>query len=422
MAKSCNGGAMRRLLAFSLVTAFLTVPTAVQADTVPFNYVGAAQSWAVPAGVTQATFDLYGAQGGGTDGGKAAHVRTTITVTPGETLFVYVGGTGGLGAKGFNGGGAGGSSDTPSNRGYGGGGGTDVRRGGSALSNRLMVAAGGGGSAVNGDGGNSGQDGKGESTGGKAATSFEGGAGGGSGNKGSKGELGAGGAGFSCCSNVQVGGGGGGGLYGGGGGAGDIMGYDGGGGGGSSLIARSDLFILPGALLEDGARSGNGTATVTPVTSTAGGQGTSGLVDTVKPKLGALSFSRSSFAAARSGASTSAKRKGKAKKKPVGTKVSYSLSEPGSVRFRVERKARGRKVGRRCVAPKRSNRKKAKCTRWTAVRGSFTVAGKAGRNSFTFRGRVGGKALRRGTYRLVGVATDGAKNASTSVKRTFKII
>jgi hypothetical protein len=74
------------------------------------------------------------------------------------------------------------------------------------------------------------------------------------------------------------------------------------------------------------------------------------------------------------------------------------------------------------VAPKRSNRKKKKCTRWTAVRGSFTVAGKPGRNTFTFRGRVGGKALRRGAYRLTGVAADGAKNASAPVKRTFTIV
>jgi hypothetical protein len=33
-----------------------------------FTYTGAAQSWTVPEGITQATFDVYGAQGN-TDGG-----------------------------------------------------------------------------------------------------------------------------------------------------------------------------------------------------------------------------------------------------------------------------------------------------------------------------------------------------------------
>lgn len=50
------------------------------------------------------------------------------------------------------------------------------------------------------------------------------------------------------------------------------------------------------------------------------------------------------------------------------------------------------------------------------------MAGKPGANSFTFRGRMGGKALRPGGYRLLGVATDPAKNASKSVNRAFRIV
>src|SRR4029450_13478363 len=67
-----------------------------------FSYTGAAQSWTVPAGVTQATFVVVGAQGGddpdgssGGLGGKAS--ATNVAVTPGETLQVNVGGEGGNG-------------------------------------------------------------------------------------------------------------------------------------------------------------------------------------------------------------------------------------------------------------------------------------------------------------------------------------
>jgi hypothetical protein len=49
----------------------------------------------VPAGVTSVTLQAFGAEGGGlgvgVGGGQGGHSVATITVTPGETLFVYVG-------------------------------------------------------------------------------------------------------------------------------------------------------------------------------------------------------------------------------------------------------------------------------------------------------------------------------------------
>ena len=54
-----------------------------------FSYTGAAQSWTVPAGVSQAVFDLYGAQGTTLDSckdtAKGAHVTAAIAVVPGES-------------------------------------------------------------------------------------------------------------------------------------------------------------------------------------------------------------------------------------------------------------------------------------------------------------------------------------------------
>jgi DNA-binding beta-propeller fold protein YncE len=146
-----------------------------------------------------------------------------------------------------------------------------------------------------------------------------------------------------------------------------------------------------------------------------------GVKDTTKPRMGSMRFSRTKFRAARSGASIS-QRKRKRKKAPVGTRVRFSLSEAAPVRFTVERKTTGRRVRGRCVAPKRSNRKRKRCTRYKAVRGSFTVQGRAGANSFVFRGRIGRRSLKSGSYRLTGKATDPAKNVSAPRRKAFKIV
>jgi hypothetical protein len=82
------------------------------------RHTGGAQTWTVPAGVTEATFDVYGAQGGSgyvafDAAGKGGRATATIAVTPGETFQINVGGRGGAGpggAGGFNGGGVAGTS------------------------------------------------------------------------------------------------------------------------------------------------------------------------------------------------------------------------------------------------------------------------------------------------------------------------
>ena len=96
--------------------------------TCTFNYTGAAEAWIVPAGVTSGVFDVFGGAGGsfatsggfpGGAGGMGGHVQATVTLTPGATLNMRVGGVGqpggnfGIGPSGgtvtifggFNGGG-----------------------------------------------------------------------------------------------------------------------------------------------------------------------------------------------------------------------------------------------------------------------------------------------------------------------------
>jgi hypothetical protein len=151
-----------------------------------------------------------------------------------------------------------------------------------------------------------------------------------------------------------------------------------------------------------------------------GSQTTSGTLVTapieVVPNLGSFGFSSTVFRAAPSGAAFSSKRA------PVGTKVSFSVSEASSVKFTVQRKTRGRKVGRTCKTATHANRKKKACTLWKAVKGSFTVQARQGKNAFTFRGRIGGKALKPGSYRLSGAATTARKLTSKPGRKAFKIV
>jgi hypothetical protein len=143
-------------------------PECVQvAATVSCSYAptGAEQQFAVPAGVTNVHVTAIGGagaastfMGGPTGGGLGGHgglVSAGLPVTPGQSLFVEVGGSGSAAAGGFNGGG------DASYDGGGGGGASDVRAcsiaaescpgDGDTLDSRLLVAAGGGGAGGSGD-------------------------------------------------------------------------------------------------------------------------------------------------------------------------------------------------------------------------------------------------------------------------------
>jgi hypothetical protein len=132
--------------------------------TVVCPYTGAAMSWRVPKGVTSATFNLYGAQGGSqadtsrsVPGGLGAHLHSVQAVRPGQVLTIVVGGSPAPNSVtgGFNGGGSASGRTRPySLAGGGGGGATDVRTGpGYTLADRMLVAGGGGGNGGNAYGG-----------------------------------------------------------------------------------------------------------------------------------------------------------------------------------------------------------------------------------------------------------------------------
>lgn len=196
-----------------------------------FSYTGAQQTYVVPAGVTKVLVEAYGASGNDAGSGNGGFIDAAIDVTPGETLYAYVG-QGLTGGAAYNGG-------AP-----GAGGGTDVRRGGTALANRVVVSGGGGaGYASSGiygghGGGLIGGSGSGPAPG-TGGSQVAGGSAGGS--------LGQGGS-----TNYYSGGGG---YYGGG----SSPGASSGGGGGSSYSSGTIYNNLAGQNV------GNGSMVITPI-------------------------------------------------------------------------------------------------------------------------------------------------------------
>lgn len=228
--------------------------TALQSD---FSYTGGMQTFTVPAGIYSVTIEAWGAQGwsGSYSGGLGGYANGSLSVTPGQLLYLYVGGQGTscsvaytpMGG-GWNGGGNGQANGSTGTAG-GGGGASDVRTGGTTLTDRVIVAAGGGGATNNGSctggngGGLTGDKGGGAYGGGYGGTATAGGSFGGS--------LGQGGN--SQLSYTPWNGGGGGGYY--GGGTSDAHGS---GGGGSSYLGG----VSSGSTIS-GQRSGDGHIKIT---------------------------------------------------------------------------------------------------------------------------------------------------------------
>ena len=303
---------LRKILLYILINIFLTQSSF--SDSTTFSYTGSVQNWTVPNGNTTITVTAYGGSGGdgangttvnGATGGNGAAVTATISVTAGDTLYLYVGGSGAnasirTGGSGGWGGGSsissGGNGGTASSGyGAGGGGGGTLISTSSSLSDALIIAGGGGGGA--GGANVAGSAGSGGSGGGNSSSSgisngqsgsdgvFKGlgveGAGGGAGTSsvgsgggatdyggqnflsGSNGSGGSGGNGSNNTTMYSGGasGGGGGGYRGGGGGGESAAAAGAGGGGGSSFVIAGSSSITQ--TQGHASATGNGSITIT---------------------------------------------------------------------------------------------------------------------------------------------------------------
>ena len=89
---------------------------------------------------------------------------------------------------------------------------------------------------------------------------------------------------------------------------------------------------------------------------------------------------------------------------------------------RLSEAAAAEAYARKCVGLTHSNKKAPERLRFVAVKGSFTHAGARGLNRFRFSGRLGGAALRKGSYQLTAVPRDAAGNRGKPVTARFKIV
>jgi hypothetical protein len=129
------------------------------------------------------------------------------------------------------------------------------------------------------------------------------------------------------------------------------------------------------------------------------------------PALGRLSLKNRAFAVA-SARRTRVRR---------GTRIRYMLSEAARVRFTIQRRLVGRRVRGNCKPKTRRNRSRPRCVRFKRV-GAFAAAGRTGANSTRFSGRLRGRRLPAGRYRVTAMATDPAGGKSLARTAAFRIV
>ena len=140
-------------------------------------------------------------------------------------------------------------------------------------------------------------------------------------------------------------------------------------------------------------------------------------VDALPPVIKKLKLTRTKFKV-----NKKAKAPKIAKKVAAGTLIKYALSEPATLKIQVEKPAGGRKVGRSCVKPGKSNKKKKPCVRYVSLGTALNLSARAGNRSTPFSGKVKSKVLKAGKYRLVLLASDAEGNTSKLSTAKFRIV
>jgi len=144
-----------------------TAPVAPTATTVGVGGKGTIQTYTVPTDVTAIRIEARGAKGGNSpitgggtyNGGQGGRVQATFNVTPGDVLYILIGGKGGDGSL----------DDGINNRTASGGGGATVVSKGPIGSGTLLLVAGGGGGAGHFGGGGASNSSPGSGTGSSGA-------------------------------------------------------------------------------------------------------------------------------------------------------------------------------------------------------------------------------------------------------------
>jgi hypothetical protein len=108
---------------------------------------------------------------------------------------------------------------------------------------------------------------------------------------------------------------------------------------------------------------------------------------------------------------------------PVGTTISFRLSEAARSTVAFQRALPGRRVGGKCVKQTAANQDRKECVRYVSAGQLRSFAGKAGANRVKFQGRLSrSKSLASGVYRVVVRARDAAGNAAAKNGPSFAIL
>jgi FG-GAP repeat len=175
---------------------------------------------------------------------------------------------------------------------------------------------------------------------------------------------------------------------------------------------------IPGAAqaTSGAAQATSGAAQASTVSASSGAPKTSGGADAGMARIGGETISPSAFRAARRGASAivAAPR--------YGALVTYTLDRASTVRFTVAEVEPGRVASSgRCVAVATALRHARRCRRLVTLPGGFARSAGAGTDRFRFTGRLAGRRLAIGSYRLIAAPTAGGR-AGHAVAAAFRII
>jgi Bacterial Ig domain/WD40-like Beta Propeller Repeat len=112
----------------------------------------------------------------------------------------------------------------------------------------------------------------------------------------------------------------------------------------------------------------------------------------------------------------------KISKAPVGTTISFTLSEAARSTLTFQSAKAGRKSGKNCVKQTSTNKTRPSCTRYVNA-GSINLNAKAGQNKVRFQGLLTKtRKLSLGSYRVVVGARDAAGNKASRNGPTFTIV
>ena len=138
------------------------------------------------------------------------------------------------------------------------------------------------------------------------------------------------------------------------------------------------------------------------------------LPDTTAPVLSGVSVAPRRFLPGR-------RVRPRTRKRPaIGARLRFTLSEAATVTIRIDALLPGRRLKKRCVAPRRAPR--GRTCRRAVRRGTLTRVASAGANRVKLTGRLRGRRLPAGPYRATLRARDAAGNVSAPSRTRFTVL